>query len=75
MCGVENVRQRNGIVGGSGYGQLRSRDQLAANIVRESRINCEGSGQHVHVGVRNAIAARHVVIDRRSGKVEKLTLH
>jgi hypothetical protein len=44
----------NGIVCGCrDDGYQRGRDQFAANIVLEGREDCERSGQHVRVGVRN----------------------
>jgi len=43
----------NGIICGRRDGDECGRNQFAANIVWESRIDCERSGQHVRVGVRD----------------------
>ena len=51
---VKNVRQLNSISGGSRKAELLGRDEFTAYVVRESRNDREGSGQHVHVGVRDA---------------------
>lgn len=51
--GVEYVRQLNGISGGRRDAQLVGRDEFTTHIVRESRNDCEGSGQHARAVVLN----------------------
>ena len=54
VAAVKNVRQRDSISGGSRKAELLGRDEFTAYVVWEGRNDCEGSGQHVYVGVRDA---------------------
>lgn len=51
---VEDVRQLDGISGGSRDVEHCRRNKSAAHVVRECRDDWEGSGQHARVGVCNA---------------------
>lgn len=58
---VDDVRQLNGVVGGCRDSYQCGWKQFAANIVRESCKDCERGGQHVRVGVGEAIGKKRVI--------------